>query len=157
MNGPLNSTRKQKILLETHTLDISFAYSDRILVVHHLNSENEELQFLMYILGCIREGVLFENNRFAYHDSSASTSGIWIISKFYRFLAIGGVKKIPFLYQVFPKVKSIFTPGIATRLAVDTVMEDQPYPYPKRILPGGLTVAFFHYHFARNLGVDFTH
>ena len=75
----------------------------------------------MYILGCIWEGVLFENKRFAYLDSSASTSAIWIISKVYRFLAIGGVKKAPFLYQVFPKVKSIFTPGVATRLAVVTV------------------------------------
>ena len=72
----------------------------------------------MYILGCIPKAVLFENKRFAYFDSSASTSAIWIISKFYRFLAVGGVKKAPFLYQVFPKVKSIFTPGIATRLAV---------------------------------------
>ena len=134
LNGPLNSTIKQKILLETHTLDISFAYSDRILVVHHLNSENEELQFLMYILGCIREGVLFENKRFAYLDSSASTSAIWIISKFYRFLTIGGVKKAPFLYQVFPKVKSIFTPGVATRLAVVTYSHSAISERPQNVL-----------------------
>ena len=51
LNSPLNSTIKQKILLEMHTLDISFAYSDRILVVHHLNSENEELQFFNVYFG----------------------------------------------------------------------------------------------------------
>ena len=46
---------------KTYTLDISFAYSDRILVVQLFNSENEELKFLMYIFGCMPEGVLFEN------------------------------------------------------------------------------------------------
>ena len=82
----------------------------------------------MYILGCIPEGVLFENKRFAYFDSSASTSATWIISKFYRFPVIGGVIKEPFSYQVFPKVKSIFTPGVATRLAVVTKIHlEQPF------------------------------
>ena len=46
---------------KTYTLSISFEYSDRILVVQLFKSENEELQFLMYILGCMPEGVLFEN------------------------------------------------------------------------------------------------
>ena len=90
-------------------------------MVHHFKSENEELQFLMYILGCIPEGVLLENKRFAYFDELASKSATWIISKFYRFAAIGGVIKAPILYQDFPKVKSIFTPGVANRLAVVTM------------------------------------
>ena len=79
----------------------------------------------MYILGCIPECVLYENKRFAPLDSSASTFAIWIISKLYRFLVIAVVKKAPFLYQVFPKVKSIFTPGVATRLAVVSVITDR--------------------------------
>ena len=78
-----------------------------------LNLDDEKFGMQNDILGCIPEGVLFNNKRLAYFDSSASTSATWIISKFYRFPVIGGVIKAPFLYQVFPKVKSIFTPNQA--------------------------------------------
>ena len=93
-------------------------------MVQHFSSENEELQSFMYILGCIPEGILFENNRLAYFDYSASTSANWITSKLYRFPAIGGVIKAPFLYQVFPKVKYAFTQGVVTRLAVVTLCQN---------------------------------
>ena len=72
----------------------------------------------MYTLGCIPEAVylILRGSHTLIHQLQHPPFGLSQSST--DFFAIGGVKKASFLYQVFPKVKSIFTPGVATRLLV---------------------------------------
>ena len=119
LNGPLNSTSIQRILLLTHTLDISFAYSDCILVVQHFNSENEELQFLFIFWDASRK-VFYLKIR----DSNTLIFQL-------QFRQLNYLKVVPIscnrrchkdtiFVPSLSKGKIFFTPGLATRLAVVT-------------------------------------